>query len=224
MSAAPRDGSEAPQPAAPAPSRTRRRRPLPAPSAYRGTPPPANKVELPPGHGAQIFPLPTATGFVGGEFSMDSLEFLRWAALRYDSDRFVLVVLMTLIGSQEPGGLIEATQEQVAEYLGYTRSYIVRVFNVLVDDGVLKKVRRGVYALNPAAALRGGFRKPTNTPTGKKATAKAKGERVEQLDLLRTILEDPDAPEAWREMAMPGAKLVTRPKPGSKDTEEGATE
>ncbi len=49
---------------------------------------------------------------------MDSLEFMRWAAVRYDSDRFVLVVLFHLMGSQKPGGLIEAKHDDVAEDLG----------------------------------------------------------------------------------------------------------
>ncbi|WP_052433051.1 helix-turn-helix domain-containing protein [Streptacidiphilus carbonis] len=212
MSAA-TSGSEDPKPSV-APSRSRRRRPKPPPSAYRGTPPPS--IDLPPGHGAKVFPLPTSTGFVGEEFSMDSMEFMRWAALRYDGDRFVLVVLFTLMGSQEPGGLIEATQEQVADSLGYSRSHVARVYNVLETDGALRKVRRGVYQLNPAVSLRGGLRKPRNASR----SADAKAEKVDQLALLFEIREDLDAPEAFRELAASGAKLDTRPKPG---TPEGGT-
>lgn len=207
MSAAPRDGSQA---ARFLPSCTRRRRPPPPPTAYRGEPLPS--VELPAGYGAQIFPLPSSAGFIGGAFSMDSLEFMRWAALRYDHNRFVLVVLLTLMGSQDPGGLIDVTQAEMAQYLGYSRPHVVGAFKVLEADGALRKVCRGRYQLNPAASLRGGARKQE-----KGSRRNAKAEKVEQLDLLSMILEDPDAPEAWREMAMPGARLVTRPKPGDKE-------
>ncbi|WP_426368570.1 hypothetical protein [Streptomyces sp. E-08] len=36
------------------------------------------------------------------------------------------------------------------------------------------------------------------------------GDRVEQLDLLRKIMEDPDAHEAFPAMSLPGAKLELR--------------
>ncbi len=140
---------------------------------------------------------------------MDSLEFMRWAAVRYDDDRFVLVVLLTLMGSQEPGGLIEATQGDVATALGYSRPHIGRVFQVLEADGALRRVQRGLYQLNPAASLRGGLRKPREPRKGEKRSSNVgRSDRVEQLDLLRAIMEDPEAPAAFREMAAPGARLV----------------
>lgn len=106
--------------------------PKPPPTPYgRGA---GNSVDLPPGHDANVFPLPTSTGFIGQAFSMDSLEFMRWAAKHHDDDRFVLAVLFTLMGSQEPGGLIEATHEDVAKALGYSRPHISRVFHVLERD------------------------------------------------------------------------------------------
>jgi AraC-like DNA-binding protein len=204
MSAGPTDGSSAANlPDSPSPSRVRRRRPKPQT---------ATTVELPANHGAQVFPLPTSTGFVGQEFSMDSLEFMRWAALRYDKDRFVLVVLFTLMGCQEPGGLVETKHEDIAQHLGYSRPHVSRVFRLLEDDGAIRSLRRGLYQLNPAASLRGGLKKPEK---GKKGTA-GKGERVDQLDLLREIMEDPDAPEAFRALAQPDAKLEPR-----KPTKEG---
>jgi hypothetical protein len=196
------DGSAAPQ--LPASSPGRRRRPKPPPTAYNRVP--GSTIELPAGHGAQVFPLPTSSGFVGEAFSMDSLEFMRWAALRYDGDRFILVVLLTLMGSQEPGGQIQATHGDVAQHLGYSRPHISRAFHVLEGDGALRRVRRGLYQLNPAASLRGGLRAPEK---GKKA-GQGKGERVEQLDLLRSALEDPAVPEAFRALAMPGARLEAR--------------
>lgn len=211
MSSGPIDGSAAPE--LPKPSRGRRRRPKPPPTAYgRGA---GNSVDLPPGHGAQVFPLPTSTGFIGEAFSMDSLEFMRWAAKHYDDDRFVLVVLFTLMGSQKPGGLIEATHEDVAKHLGYSRSHISRVFHVLEHDGALRKVQRGQYQLNPAASLRGGLRQPER---GKRGGA-GKFERVEQLDLLRAILDDPDAPGAFKDMASAGKRLETDPGAATEEQE-----
>ncbi|MFF9344882.1 helix-turn-helix domain-containing protein [Streptomyces sp. NPDC014773] len=207
MTSGPLDGSTAPQlPGAPS---RRRRRPKPPPTAYGRTP--STTVDLPPGHIAQLIPIGTSTGFVGDSFSMDSLEFMRWAAVRYDGDRFVLVVLLTLMGSQEPGGLIEATHEDIAKTLGYSRSHISRVFSILEADGALRKVRRGIYQLNPAASLRGGYREPRKG--AKKRIRPGVGDRVEQLDLLREIMEDPSAPEAFRAMAAPGAKLEAPKEP-----------
>ncbi|MER5353470.1 hypothetical protein ABT093_24430 [Kitasatospora sp. NPDC002551] len=206
MSAGSTDGSSAAELPEPKPARGRRRRPKPPATSYNRIPS-SSTVELPPGHAAQVFPLPTSTGFVGEAFSMDSLEFMRWAAKRYDSDRFVLVVLLTLMGSQEPGGLVDTTHGRVAEYLEYSRPHITRVFHVLEADGAIRSVRRGLYQLNPAASLRGGLKAPQK---GKRAAVAGKGERVEQLDLLREIMEDPDAPDAFKAMAQPGASLEPR--------------
>ncbi|MFJ9777173.1 helix-turn-helix domain-containing protein [Kitasatospora sp. NPDC101157] len=206
MSAGPTDGSSAARLPGSKPARTRRRRPMPPPTSYSRIPS-STTVELPPGHAAQVFPLPSSTGFIGEAFSMDSLEFMRWAARRYDSDRFVLVVLFTLMGSQEPGGLIEANHGDVADFLGYSRPHVSRVFHVLEADGALQRVRNGLYQLNPAASLRGGVKKPQK---GRKGASTGKGERVEQLDLLHALLEDPDAPEAFKAMAQPGATLEPR--------------
>ncbi|MDX3135750.1 helix-turn-helix domain-containing protein [Streptomyces europaeiscabiei] len=204
MSSGPLDGSAAPQ--LPSEPSRRRRRPKPPPTAYSRSS--GSTIELPAGHGAQVFPIGSSTGFVGDAFSMDSLEFMRWAAVQYDDDRFILVVLFTLMGSQKPGGLIEATHEDVAQHLGYSRSHVSRAFNVLESDGALRKVQKGLYQLNPAASLRGGLREPAKGE--KKRSRPALGDRVEQLDLLREIMDDPDAPDAFRAMAAPGAKLEVR--------------
>ncbi|MEV7218229.1 helix-turn-helix domain-containing protein [Kitasatospora cineracea] len=164
-------------------------------------------MEPSPGHAAQVFPLPSSTGFIGEAFSMDSLEFMRWAARRYDSDRFVLVVLFTLMGSQEPGGLVETRHGDVAEFLGYSRSHVTRVFHVLEADGAIMRVRNGLYRLNPAASLRGGLKRPQK---GRSRASAGRGERVEQMDLLRAVLEDPEVPGAFKAMAQPGATLEPR--------------
>lgn len=58
-------------------------------------------------------------------------------------------------------------------------------------------------ALNPAASLRGGLRQPESGKRG----GSGKAGRVEQLDLLRAILDDPDAPKAFKDMASPGKRL-----------------
>lgn len=204
MSSGPLDNSSAPKlPGMPSP---RRRRPKPPPTAYNRTL--GSTIDLPAGHAAQVYPIGASTGFIGEAFSMDSLEFMRWAAVHYDSDRFVLVVLFTLMGSQKPGGLIEATHEDVANVLGYSRPHISRAFGVLEDDGAIRRLQRGCYQLNPAASLRGGLREPRE---GEKKRSKAgMGDRVEQLDLLREIMDDPDIPGAFRAMAAPGAKLEAR--------------
>ncbi|MFG2441199.1 helix-turn-helix domain-containing protein [Streptomyces sp. NPDC048508] len=204
MSSGPLDGSAAPQ--LPSEPPRRRRRPKPPPTAYNRSS--GSTVELPAGHAAQVFPLGSSKGFVGGAFSMDSLEFMRWAAVQYDDDRFILVLLFTLMGSQKPGGLIEATHEDVAQHLGYSRSHVSRAFNVLESDGALRKVQKGLYQLNPAASLRAGLREPAKGE--KKRARPVPGDKVEQLDLLREIMEDPNAPDAFRAMAAPGAKLEVR--------------
>ncbi|MDT0612653.1 helix-turn-helix domain-containing protein [Streptomyces lancefieldiae] len=210
MNSGPFDGSAAPQlPAAPS---RRRRRPKVPPTAYNRSS--GSTIELPANHAAQVFPVGSSTGFIGEAFSMDSLEFMRWAAVRYDDDRFILVLLFTLMGSQKPGGLIKVTHEDVAEALGYSRSHISRAFNVLEADGALRKLQRGIYQLNPAASLRGGLREPNKDE--KKGSKAGTGDRVEQLDLLREIMEDPDAPEAFRALAAPGAKLEVRKEPDGK--------
>ncbi|MFF4323811.1 hypothetical protein [Streptomyces sp. NPDC001568] len=148
---------------------------------------------------------------------MDSLAFMRWASQRYVDPglRFVLNVLVACIGLQEVGGMIEKTQQEIGEELGgYSRSHISWALRVLVEDGALRRVRRGVYQLAPSAALRGGMRPLEQGKSG--AAGKVKGERVDQLDLLKQILEDPDAPAAFKSMAQADAQLPEGPRPGTK--------
>ncbi|MEV7617084.1 hypothetical protein [Streptomyces sp. NPDC089799] len=173
-------------------------------------------MEIPPGHAAQIYPLSTARGFIGGSYSMDSLAFMLWAARRYQAaeHRFVLVVLVALIGLQEVGGHIERTQEQIGDEIGgYSRAHVAWALAVLQDDGVLRRVRRGVYQLVPSGALRGGI-KPV--PAGQRRLPGSTPERVHQLDLLNEILADPDAPEAFKAMADVDAQLPAGPRPTRK--------
>ncbi|GAA3233292.1 hypothetical protein GCM10010260_81710 [Streptomyces filipinensis] len=196
-------------PAFPLPGKpTRRRRPLPttdlpvpdiAPRA-------SQQIDVPAGHGAYVYPLATSTAFIGGSYSMDSLTFMLWASKHYaaSEDRFILVVLVALIGSQDIGGHITKKQEEIAEHLGYSRRHVGGAQRRLMADGVLRRVRRGVYQLVPSAVLRGGTRKVPGART----------ERVQQLDLLREILQDPDAPAAFKAMA--NGELPEDPHDGEK--------
>ncbi|MBT2611420.1 hypothetical protein J7I97_24970 [Streptomyces sp. ISL-87] len=143
---------------------------------------------------------------------MDSLAFMLWAARRYQDPehRFILVVLVALIGLQEVGGHIERTQEQIGDEIGgYSRTHISWALAVLQDDGVVRRVRRGVYQLVPSGALRGGI-KPL--PEGQRRLPGSTPERVQQLDLLQEILADPKAPEAFKAMAEVDATLPAGPR------------
>ncbi|MFD8887565.1 replication/maintenance protein RepL [Streptomyces erythrochromogenes] len=141
---------------------------------------------------------------------MDSTAFLLWAAQRYAApdERFVAVLLLALIGSQEIGGHITRTQQELGQHLGYSRAHVAWAMALLMDDGVLRRVRRGVYQLVPSAVLRGGVRpSDPGTPRGL-----ARRERVHQLDLLKEILDDAAAPEAFRAMAHVDAHLPNGPR------------
>ncbi|MFI6142356.1 hypothetical protein ACIBCC_29720 [Streptomyces griseus] len=142
---------------------------------------------------------------------MDSTEFMRWAAKQYSHERVTMAVLFYLIGCQEVGGEIHATQAEIAYEIPLPRSSVNAAYVMLEGDGVLWKRRRGKYQLNPAAALRGG-RKPA------KRSSRKPGEQVDQLDLLREILQDPDAPEAFKAMAQPGMRLDERKDSSTKET------
>ncbi|MCY0953065.1 hypothetical protein [Streptomyces sp. H27-S2] len=199
----------------PPPRPAKRRRPLPAAPA---TPPRSRSdrgqnLDLPAGYGAHLYPLATSSGFIGHSYSMDSLAFMLWAVRRYGDaeDRFVLAVLVAMIGLQEVGGHIEQTQEQIGQTIGsgYSRSHVAWALGVLLDDGVLRRVRRGVYQIVPSAALRGGVRPSAE---GKRKVPGSMPERVHQLDLLKDILEDPKAPDAFKAMAQVDAKLPEGPR------------
>lgn len=196
----------------PPPRPAKRRRPLPtAPAPTRSER--GQNLDLPPGYGAHLYPLATSNGFIGHSYSMDSLTFMLWAVRRYGDaeDRFVLAVLVAMIGLQEVGGHIEQTQEQIGQTIGsgYSRSHVAWALGVLLEDGVLRRVRRGVYQIVPSAALRGGVRPPAE---GKRKVPGSAPERVHQLDLLKEILEDPQAPDAFKAMAQVDAKLPEGPR------------
>ncbi|MFJ2225652.1 hypothetical protein ACIOFY_37120 [Streptomyces anulatus] len=144
---------------------------------------------------------------------MDSTEFMRWAAKQYCGERITMAVLLYLIGSQEVGGEIRATQAEVAREIPFARSSVNAAYGMLEADGVLRKLERGRYQLNPALVLRGG--RPTSS---KKSSPRKSREPVDQLDLLRDILQDPDAPEAFKAMANPGTRLDGRKASPTEET------
>lgn len=191
------------------PSRRRRRQAPPLPFA-----PPPDTVRLPPGHRAEVYALPTSTGFVGSTFSMDSSEFMRFAAKQYKNERVTMAVLLYLIGCQEVGGEIHATQAEIAHEIPLARSSVNSAYGILEEDGVLRKLKRGRYQLNPALILRGGRPKSA----GKSSSKKSREEPVGQLDLLRDILQDPNAPEAFKAMANPGTRLDDRKDSPTEET------
>ncbi|MFF1561017.1 replication/maintenance protein RepL [Streptomyces sp. NPDC058279] len=118
------------------------------------------------------------------------------------------IVLLALIGFQEVGGHITKTQEEIGKQVGYSRAHVAWAQTLLMEDGVLRRVRKGVYQLVPSAVLRGGVR----TPEQGKRKVPGKPERVHQLDLLKEILEDPNAPEAFKAMAQVDAQLPAGPR------------
>ncbi|WP_225636716.1 helix-turn-helix domain-containing protein [Streptomyces solaniscabiei] len=162
---------------------------------------PAAVVNLPEGHRAIVERNPTSVGFLGGAFSMDSLEFLRWMAVYFHDDIACLRSLLYLMGSQEPGGTIRATQKEIAQDLQLNRVHVNRAIGRLFALGLVHMVQRGLYQLNPQVALRGGtieVDEPGRSPTRKPATR-----RVDQLDLLEELAEDPAVPEEFKQLMLP---------------------
>ncbi|MER7937830.1 MULTISPECIES: helix-turn-helix domain-containing protein [unclassified Streptomyces] len=157
-------------------------------------------VSLPDGHRATIEKNPTSTGFVGGGFSMDSLEFLVWLAVNFPKDIACLRVVLYLMGTQEPGGRIRATQRQVAEALNLHRVHVNQAMGRLTKEHIVHMVERGVYQLNPQASLRGGTIKVEEP--GRPANRTPVTKRVDQLDLIAELAEDPRVPEAFTQLAL----------------------
>ncbi|WP_237498133.1 MULTISPECIES: helix-turn-helix domain-containing protein [unclassified Streptomyces] len=187
--------------AAPKPKRN-----APAPSSYRrprGVPrkKPATVVKLPEGHRAILEKNPTSVGFLGGAFSMDSLEFLKWMAVYFHDDIACLRSLLYLMGSQEPGGTIRATQKEIAHALQLNRVHVNRAIGRLFALGLVHMVQRGLYQLNPQVVLRGGtieVEEPGRSSTRKPATR-----RVDQLELIEELAEDPAVPEEFTQLMLP---------------------
>lgn len=152
---------------------------------------------------------------------MDSLEFLRWAAVYFHDDALSLRVVIFLMGSQEPGGLIKATQEQLAKTLQAHRVHVNRSMRLLVGLGLVHMVKRGVYQLNPQASLRGGVTEVEEAEprrSHEKLTRK-----IDQLAIIDAFRHDPKALEEfkWLELPKPAPRRPrNRKKPAEPDTSE----
>ncbi len=187
-------GEPAPaRPNAPAPSPYRR------PRTVRARPAPV--VQLPDGHRAIVERNPTSTGFLGGNFSMDSLDFLKWMAVYFHDDIACLRVALYLMGTQEPGGKIKATQVQLASALKLNRVHVNRAMRRLYDLKLVHMVDRGLYQLNPQLALRGGTIEVEEP--GRPAHRKPAVKKVDQLELIAELAEDPTVPAAFTQLSLP---------------------
>ncbi|MFC9816541.1 hypothetical protein ACFVJM_31280 [Streptomyces virginiae] len=199
------DGEAAPQP---------KRKNAPAPSPYRrprgGTRPrPATVVKLPEGHRAIVEKNPTSVGFLGGAFSMDSLEFLKWMAVYFHDDIACLRTLLFLMGSQEPGGTIRATQKQIAGELTLNRVHVNRAIGRLFGLGLVHMVARGLYQLNPQVVLRGGTIE-VHDP-GRPFNRKPATRKVDQLDLIEELIDDPEVSNEFKQLMLP-SRAPKKPK------------
>ncbi|MGW6203722.1 helix-turn-helix domain-containing protein [Streptomyces sp. NPDC055089] len=181
----------------------RRNTPSPSPFRRRAVPrtKPATVVKLPEGHRAIVEKNPTSVGFLGGAFSMDSLEFLKWMAIYFHDDIACLRSLLYLMGSQEPGGTIRATQKQIAHELKLNRVHVNQAIGRLYGLGLVHMVQRGLYQLNPQVVLRGGTIE-VDEP-GRSSTRKPATRRVDQLELIEELAEDPAVPEEFRQLMLP---------------------
>ncbi|MET9155357.1 hypothetical protein ABZX82_29390 [Streptomyces griseoflavus] len=166
---------------------------------------------MPVGHTAEVKPPVTAGDFVGKYFAQDSLEFLRWAARYFRGDNVTLCVLLYMMGSQEVGGAVELKQTQIAAELDMDPAQVSRAQSKLKRLGLAYSPKKGSIQLQPAVTLRGGYRQISKPVRG--SVAKSVKVQVEQLSLLNELVLDPDVPEEFRGMALPGAKL---PEPSSR--------
>ncbi|MER5482566.1 hypothetical protein ABT024_05030 [Streptomyces sp. NPDC002812] len=164
---------------------------------------PASVVNLPPGYRARVEREPASTGFLGRGFAMDSLEFLRWVAVYFHDDLLTLRVLVFLMGSQAPGGTIEATQKAIAQELQAHRTHVNRSIGILYHLGVVHMVKRGVYQLNPVASMRGGVVKVEES-TQAFSTGEPVVRKIDQLVVIKSLREDPKVQEAFKQLELPG--------------------
>ncbi|GGO97981.1 replication/maintenance protein RepL [Wenjunlia tyrosinilytica] len=63
-------------------------------------------------------------------------------------------VLSNLIGRQQRG-LIQATQQEIADEIGAGRTSVGPALNALCDLNLVRRLKRGVYQLNPRIAYNG---------------------------------------------------------------------
>lgn len=190
------------------------RKNAPAPSPYRrprGGPRtrPATIVKLPEGHRAIVEKSPTSVGFLGGAFSMDSLEFLKWMAVYFHDDIACLRSLLFLMGSQEPGGTIRATQQEIAGELQLNRVHVNRAIGRLFGLGLVHMVARGLYQLNPQVVLRGGTIEVQDP--GRPFNRRPATRKVDQLDLMEELADDPSVSDEFKQLLLP-SRASKKPK------------
>lgn len=154
----------------------------------------ANVVNLPDGYRATVEPPVNSDGFLDGDFVMDSQAFLCWLSDYYRDDIVSLRLIVRMMGIQKPGGLVYATQSQLATLLGVRQSQISRSLKESGRIGVTARIKAGLYQLHPRLSLKGG-----KVPVESKPGLRAQGTlRVDQLSLLDAIEDNPELPEAFR--------------------------
>lgn len=122
-------------------------------------------------------------------FAMDSLEFLFIVAQFYRGN-LPLRLIMILIANQAAGGVIDLTQERMAEILDVHRSRISETLAELMEHGIVVMLGRGKYRINPVYSYRGAQLK--RSPDGTSEYIE-----VDQADVLREIW-DSGLPEQVR--------------------------
>jgi hypothetical protein len=157
-------------------------------------------VKLPEGHRAIVERSPSSAGFLGGAFSMDSLEFLKWMSVFFHDDVACLRVFLFLMGSQQPGGTISATQQTIADELRLHRVHVNRALQRLYALGLVHMVSRGLYQLNPQVVLRGGTMEVEEPGRHNRKPATRK---VEQLDLIAELEDDPRVSPEFKQLSLP---------------------
>ncbi|MGW2681070.1 helix-turn-helix domain-containing protein [Streptomyces sp. NPDC001436] len=132
---------------------------------------------------------------------MDSQQFLIWLAKYFPNDILALRVSLILMGTQEPGGLVRARQQDIADELDVDRVHVNRVLGMLYRIGVVHMVKRGVYQLNPKASLRGGtLVSEVQTPFGGKRTVRSK---IDQLELISALDVEPKVAAVFKDLTLP---------------------
>ncbi|MFE4604914.1 helix-turn-helix domain-containing protein [Kitasatospora indigofera] len=123
-------------------------------------------------------------------FAMDSQEFL-FIMAQYYRGNVPLRLVCILIANQQAGGVIELTQEQMADILDVHRTAVNDALSELTEHGIVVKITRGSYRLNPVFSYRGAALR--RLPDGKTEFV-----QVEQADVLDELRRRSDLPDRVR--------------------------
>ncbi|MFD7094075.1 helix-turn-helix domain-containing protein [Streptomyces xanthophaeus] len=104
-----------------------------------------------------------------------------------------LQVLLYLLGTQQPGGLIVATHKELAEFLGMDRALVGRALKHLEFARLVRRQKLGIYMLNPM--LSGGL---TPAESKKAIDAMDPEDRLDVEDFEERYLARVQADEALR--------------------------